>query len=728
MKKLFSIILAAIITISVFPMSVLANTSGDYEYEVLSEADKTCVITAYTGKTRELTIPAYLDGYKVVELGRLSFLEAKLLKTVKIPATVRVIGESAFFNCVDLTTVSIPYGVEVIRQSAFEGCSNLGTINFPDSITFIGRRVLYDTLYMPEIVEEREELVPEETESPVDTTDWPQGALYIGKHLIAVDLKKSGSFTIASGTKTIAGEAFYWCSKITSVTIPDSVVTIGEYAFYNCDGLTRVTLPESVTTIARAAFDLCDKLQSINIPSGVKEIGDWAFTGCKALKSVTIPGTVEKIGTGAYCACTALTTVKVNSGVKEIGTAAFQGCTALSSITVADSVTKIGQIAFGATKYYKTSTNWKNNALYIGNHLIGVKGSVSGTYAVKDGTKAISQDAFYECTSVTDIEIPASVTGIMPGAFRKCSSLEKINVASGNNSFSSVDGVLYSKDKAELICCPVANTQSVVTVENNTKVISDYAFYECKNVKEVKLSKNLETIGEYAFYNCDSLKTVKCPASLAHIDEWAFVTAEKPTFMVVQGSYAEQYADENGFPYEYSGICLENSASGVTVETEAQGVLPATSELAVSKTVSEDETTYLINIVNNGEAVQPNGKVTVRISVSEIGSRDKYKVYHVAEGNRTELDAIYENGYLVFDTTVSGEFVVVLEKAKGILGDANGDGVVSSIDARRALQVAAEIREATPEEFERMDVNGDGAITSIDARKILQIAAEIITV
>ena len=723
MKKYVAILLAIVLTLSVFSLSVTAGTSGDYTYEVLSESEKTCVITSYTGKTRNLTIPSYLGGYKVVELGELAFLEAKLLKTLVIPNTVEVIRASAFFGSVDLTTVTIPNSVKVIEQCAFAECTNLGTINFPDSVTFIGRGVLYNTKYMPVIEREGDEAPLPQTESPFDTTDWPNGALYIGKHLIAVDLKKSGSFSVASGTKTIAGEAFYWCDKITSVSIPDSVVTIGEYAFYNCKGLKSIKLPESVTTIARSAFNLCKNLQSVNIPSGVKEIGDWAFTGCKALKSVTIPGTVERIGTGAYCACTALTTVKIESGVKEIGKAAFQECSALSSITIADSVTEIGQIAFGVTKFYNTSTNWKNNALYIGNHLIGVKGSVSGEYTVKEGTKAIAEDAFYNCKSITKVNIPSSVTGISAGTFKKCSALKEITVNSGNSKFSASNGILYNKNQTKLLCCPSNIATTKVTIPGTVTEIEDYAFYNCAGISEVNLPKRLECIGTYAFYNCGKLLKVKIPANVKYMGDWVFKVTDGLVLVVAQGSYAEQYAEKNDIKYEYAGIYLENTVYKVIVETEKSGILPADSQLSVSKSTKEDEVEFSITVKSQGNEVQPNGVATVSIGVTEPSAGGKYKVYSVVNGTKTEIPATYEDGYLVFETNKLGDFVVVLEKAAFILGDSNGDGKVSAIDARWVLQVAAGSREATEEERARMDANGSGTITAIDARWILQAVA-----
>ncbi len=730
MKKYLAVVLAVIITVSVLPLGVMANTSGDYTYEVLSETEKTCVITKYSGRTRNLEIPSTLDGYTVVELGAYSFYKDedatgnKDLRSVVVPSSVKKIGKYAFAYCSGLNTVTLPDGINILEEGAFFDCQYLGTINFPDSITYIGRNVLCNTKLMPLLEQyDREDPAPPETEPIYDMSKWTGGALYIGKHLMCVDLTKTGSFSVKEGTKTIAGEAFYWCDKLTSITIPNGVVSIGEYAFYNCDKIKTLYLPDSITTIGTSAFDSCDILQTINIPSGVKEISDWAFAGCKALKSVTIPATVKRVGVGAYCSCTALTTLKVNSGVEEIDKAAFSGCTALSSVTVADSVKLIGQNAFGSTKFYSTSSNWKNNALYTGNHLLSVRASVSGAYSVPAGTKAISEDAFFQCANITQINIPKSVTGIYDGAFRKCTALKNITVAGDNGLYTAQSGVLYSKDLSKLICCPVSNTAVTMNLTNNVKSIADYAFYANKNLVTVKLVPSVNSIGEYAFYDCNNLNGVDIPASVKYIGDWAFAASEKVIMYVYSDSYAENYAKQNEIRYDYLGITLEDTANGVTVMTDTNSILPSNSKLNIKISKVTDGTKYTIEVESNGANVTPNGSVTVKIRVPSGVDASSCKIYGVSGDDYTFISTTTEGGYLVFKTTKLGDFLVTTKALTAIPGDANGDGRVTAFDARIVLQIASGSREVTEEERALLDTNNDGKITAIDARNVLRLAA-----
>ncbi|MGN0559926.1 MAG: hypothetical protein ACI4K8_02600, partial [Candidatus Fimenecus sp.] len=67
-KKLCSVLLALALALTALPLTALptaAATVGDFTYAVLSEADKTCEISGYTGSATDLEVPSKLDGYTV---------------------------------------------------------------------------------------------------------------------------------------------------------------------------------------------------------------------------------------------------------------------------------------------------------------------------------------------------------------------------------------------------------------------------------------------------------------------------------------------------------------------------------------------------------------------------------------------------------------------------------------------------------------------------------------
>ena len=140
MKKTISILLAILMVLTALPLgglSAFAATSGDFEYSVLSETDKTCEITKYTGSAKNLDIPSKIDGYTVTSIGGQAFYDCTSLTSITIPGSVTEIG-SAFSGCTSLTSVTIPDSVTKINGFTFDGCTALTSITIPDSVTKIG--------------------------------------------------------------------------------------------------------------------------------------------------------------------------------------------------------------------------------------------------------------------------------------------------------------------------------------------------------------------------------------------------------------------------------------------------------------------------------------------------------------------------------------------------------------------------------------------------------------
>ncbi len=98
---------------------------------------------------------------------------------------------------------------------------------------------------------------------------------------------------------------------------------------------------------------------------------------------------------------------------------------------------------------------------------------------------AIGEGAFEGCEKLTSVHIPATVTKVGTGAFLRCSSLASITVSAESKSFGTVGGILYSKDKTRIICCPAARVGSYCLLDPNVKYVSDYAFFGIKNLRAI---------------------------------------------------------------------------------------------------------------------------------------------------------------------------------------------------------------------------------------------------
>ena len=140
------------------------------------------------------------------------------------------------------------------------------------------------------------------------------------------------SVTLSDGIMKIESNAFDYCKSLVAVYLPESVTNIGLGAFADCNRLTSAVLPAGVTEIEYYLFQNCSSLVSVVIPDGVTFIGEWAFDGCSALTAVTVPDRVTEINKGAFYGCSSLADVYLPEGITRIGESAFDSCRGLETI------------------------------------------------------------------------------------------------------------------------------------------------------------------------------------------------------------------------------------------------------------------------------------------------------------------------------------------------------------------------------------------------------------
>lgn len=271
------------------------------------------------------------------------------------------------FNNVPVTSVG---------ESAFKGNNRLRFIEIPNSITSIEKQAFEDCSEL--------EAINVDLQNPNYSSQ--DGILYNKERTKFIHIPKAikGTITISENVISIGDSAFYKCNNLQGVSFGNNskLTSIGEYAFEQCGRLQSITIPKSVTWIGDYAFCKCDSLQNIEIPEGVISVGDHAFKNCSGLTSIIIP----------------------------------------------DSVSSIGSSVFEGTAYENNEDNWTGQVLYIGNHLIEARIAISGEYSIRQGTKTIAGDAFYDCVGLTSVTMPNGVTLIGRYAFKGCNGLQDIEI------------------------------------------------------------------------------------------------------------------------------------------------------------------------------------------------------------------------------------------------------------------------------------------------------------
>ena len=390
------------------------------------------------------------------------------LEEVSIPATIESIGEGAFYNCLSLKAVNIPSSVKTVAKSAFMNCEALVDVN------------------------------------------------------------------IASGVESLENFAFMGASALKNVELPETISTIGNRVFSGCESLENVTLPTGLTTIPEYAFENCYALKNINIHENISSIKTYAFKNCTSITEFEFKSTMQIIGKGVLYGCTNLSsltfdqlgsndssneekllnyyfsgasnlkslTIKkgalyddalsgwsclthiVLENVTELGDGVFNGCSNLESLIINSDVNDLTDYTYlfnnaGVDSSGIVITFGKNvtkvpvNFLNHGGESYNSRRGKFARIVFEEGSvcASIGENAFANST-LGSIALPAGVTTIGKNAFYNCTNLQSISVDELNETFASVNGSLFNKDKTQLIQYACGSLNEVYEVTSNISVIN----------------------------------------------------------------------------------------------------------------------------------------------------------------------------------------------------------------------------------------------------------------
>ena len=450
---------------------------------VYSADDKTLAMYPSGKEMDPFIVPSTVE-----HIAQSAFLYTKKLKNITISEGVKDIGAYAFKNS-GIKSASIPASVTSISDGVFVNCSNLETVDVASA----------NTAYLS-----------------VD------GVVF---------------------NKTVTDLIYYPTAKAGEYTVPGTVTTIKQSSCEGTKKLTKITLPPSVKTIEESAFESSSLSElAFSGTSGLETIGKRAFIWAH-LSNVTIPASVKLLEWGAFYGQNGndgfdgqglkTVTVEDNSQLKEIGAEAFRGnkklekfefkgtCKlekirnaafrdnySLPSFTFPQTITRIYESAFNGCSSMKSATfKEPSSFVFVGSGSFQNCGLEN--LKLPESVTTIGQSAFNSCDKLVSIDLPKTTTNVDPRAFQFCTKLTSINVDDANTMYSSVDGVLLSKDKETLKVFPPGKANDNFTLlPPSIKTIGEYAFYYCKNLKNVTIPNKVTKIEKAAFQLCENLNTI----------------------------------------------------------------------------------------------------------------------------------------------------------------------------------------------------------------------------
>lgn len=272
-----------------------------------------------------------------------------------------------------------------------------------------------------------------------------------------------GDVVIPDGVLEISyeafGELYQECRNVTSIILPASVERIDSLAICNCPDLKAIHVELKNDSFCEVDGILYskDKKTLVRCPE--------AITG-----EVEIPVGVKLISYGAFYGCKQITSVKFSNTVQEIEGSAFYGCSSIIDFILPDSIEVIGY------------------------------------------------NAFSNMDSLTTLVIPKKVSD-----FGQIDNkiLESVEVDAENVTYSSIDGILFSKAGRNVQFCPCGKKGAVVLSEN-VRGINSMAFSGCEGITEVNIPSKVTKIGRYAFSCCKKIRTISIPAGVKSIKAGTF--------------------------------------------------------------------------------------------------------------------------------------------------------------------------------------------------------------
>lgn len=456
---------------------------------------------------------------------------------------VTAIGSSAFKNNKNIMGITIGSNIIGVSDHAFDGCTSLTSITVAEGNTkyHSSGNCLIETASNTLVLGCKTSVIPSD-----------------------------GSVT------SIGGYAFEGCTGLTNITIPDNVTSIGNSAFFGCTGLINITIPGSVTNISDAAFTGCNKISNIygsssTIAAVLKSGGSRAvhihivfgttiiynaFKNRTEITEVTIGDSIQTIGVNAFYGCTRLTNVVVPDNVTTINDGAFRNCTSLYSITLpfvgmGDNATSDYKKVFGYIFGYTDTTSSSTEVEGATNQYYSTKydGTPSRFYwyyipsslkkvILSDNATGVGVVGFKKCNNITQIIIGSNVRSLGQSDFALCEQLSNVTVSKNNNTYSSVDGILYNSNATRLIFAPAAYEGTLI-IPSGVTSIDWYAFSGCRKIKNITIPDSMTIIDKYAFSGCWGLTTVTIPDSVTSIGKEAFNNCTILTSITFKGTKAQ---------------------------------------------------------------------------------------------------------------------------------------------------------------------------------------------
>ena len=305
--------------------------------------------------------------------------------------------------------------------------------------------------------------------------------------------------------------------------------------------------------------------------------------------------------------------IDIKKGITEIGSMAFAFCENIEIVDFCDSISLIDNQAF-----------WHCESI--------------SKVVIPDSVKTIGVQAFEACTSLMTISIGGGVDNIKASAFYECKNLQTIDVSYGNQTYYSIDGILFNKSDMKLIQYPTGNSRTEYTLPNGTSEICARSFAYCNALKKLNIAKDVKKINNYAFYRCNGLLDIMIPDGVNTIYGYAFCDCANLENVVISNTVTDI-----GVAAFLSCPKLESVTIGTGINT-----IKGETFKNCSKLVSIKMPESLISVESGAfENCSSLSQFDFPSSVHRVGYYALYNTAYYNDDSNWNNDVLYKDSFLI---------------------------------------------------------------------------------
>lgn len=417
--------------------------------------------------------------------------------------------------------------------------------------------------------------------------------------------------------------------------------------------LSEATFTTTGKRVPDKIFQNCKNLQHVDL-SNMTEIGKWAFNNC-ALTEISIPASVTIIREEAFKGCSALKTLRFEAGTTEkelvLKEEAFFGC---SNMDLADGGALPSRIiSIANSTFYGCGIT--KLTLPANEKLTGVSRPLKFNGVQTDYMGALGYGAFFGCSKLTDLTIPANVTVINEVVFQNC-NLQNVTFADATK-ITEIQKYAFTNNQ---------NLAGLFADKHfdNLKTIGEGAFKDCFKLTDADfntLTKNVTRIERETFRNChDGLQTIDIHSGITFIGDGAFADNPYVTKIIVHSGTqidARSYAGNQGIFYGMNPNLVQ-----VVFDDEAEkhysiyrdnivvdGVNKGNAFMyLLTKTLDENATDYEVVAQRHADVLlKRTFKPGWNTLVLPFGARDNGKTVKCARIYQKALNAFDGEGFMI---------------------------------------------------------------------------------